>query len=52
MRYLVSLLLLIALPGCMMLGMAGMHGKAAETKIEKPNTKLAQPVSGQSTHEH
>jgi hypothetical protein len=59
MKYLISLLLLITLPGCMMLGghgrheMYGMlnHDTSEETKATNPGGELAKPASEQSTHQ-
>lgn len=59
MKYLMSLLLLITLPGCMMLGGQGMremygmlnHDKAEETKATHSGGEPAKPAGERSTHQ-
>jgi hypothetical protein len=58
MKYLLSLLLLITLPGCMMLGGHGMHemygmlnhDTSEETKVTNPGGEPAKPTGERSTH--
>ncbi len=57
MKYLMSLLLLISLQGCMLMSEHGMHGKmnhgkAEETKATPPSGETAKPVSEPSSHQH
>jgi len=59
MKYLMSLLLLITLPGCMMLGDHGMHGmygmmnhdKSEETKVTGLSGESTKPATEHSTHQ-